>query len=805
MTNHWIDIKNSDAIIIMGSNAAENHPISFKWVTKAMENGAKLISVDPRFTRTSSKADYFAQIRPGADIAFINGMINYCIENELYNKEYVEIHTNALTKINSEFAFDESTGVFSGLANGKYDKTSWGYDLTDDNSNKFAESLDTDNSVFGLLKKHVSRYTPEKVEAITGIPQAKFLEIAAAYCATGATDKVGTIMYAMGWTQHTHGVQNVRAMAILQLLLGNIGLAGGGVNALRGESNVQGSTDHCVLYHILPGYLPCPSSAQQDLDTYVASKAAPTINPGKSTNWWQHTKKYAVSLLKDYFGENATAENEFAYHYLPKRYGDHSHIPLFEAMDEGVIKGMIALGQNPAVGGPNAEFERDALGKLDWLVVAELWETETAAFWKREGVDPSTIDTEVFLLPAAASIEKEGSITNSGRWMQWRYKAIDPPGDAMSDLWILYQLGKRVKELHQYSPLPQDKPIKALEWNYNEDAAGEPDVNECAKRINGYFLEDVVKDDGTTFAQGTLVPKFTELRDDGSTSSGNWLYCASYTEDGNMGKNRDLDNSKDTSDIGLYSKFSWCWPVNRRIIYNRASCDTDGNPWNEDKKVIWWDGEAWQGGDVRDFGTSAPEERVGAFIMKPEGLGRIFGMGRADGPLPEHYEPFESPIPGSSNPMGHSQKSNPVITVYHEPCDCEEFPYVCTTYRLVEHWQAGAMTRNLPWLAEIVPDAFCEISETLAAKIGVVTGDKVEIFNDRGKVTVFVLASNRIKSLDIAGVTDPVEVIGLPWHFGYQGIATGDSANVLTPNVGDPNTSIPEFKAFLVDIKKYEG
>jgi formate dehydrogenase major subunit len=586
----------------------------------------------------------------------------------------------------------------------------------------------------------------------------------------------------MGWTQHTVGVQNIRAMAMLQLLLGNIGLAGGGVNALRGESNVQGSTDHCILNHILPGYLPCPDASHQDLATYVASKAKDTINPGKSTNWWQHTEKYIVSLLKDYYGNHAKESNEFAYDYLPKRYGDHSHIPLFEKVNDGTIKGLICLGQNPAVGGPDAEFERNALAELNWLIVADLWETETAAFWKREGVNPKDIKTEVFLLPAAASFEKEGSITNSGRWSQWRYKSIDPPGKARSDLWILGKLGDYIKMLYSLSLNSRDNPIKHLDWDYGKNTEdGGPDVHEVAKRINGYFLQDVVVD-STTY---------------------NWLYCASYTEDGNMAARRDIsDTSNDVSDIGLYSNFSWCWPVNRRIIYNRASCDTNGDPWNPSKKVIWWDSSAgeWKGGDVRDFGTSKPSDGVGAFIMKPEGFGRIFGMGRADGPMPEHYEPFESPLSGTNNPMGHSQKSNPVVTVYHDPCECSEYPYVCTTYRMVEHWQAGAMTRNLPWLAELVPDAFAEISTTLAAKLNVVTGEKVTIWNPRGTVTVFALVSDRIKKLPVNG--QEVEVIGLPWHFGYQGIAKGDSANSLTPRVGDPNTSIPEFKAFLVDIKK---
>ncbi|MCK5009246.1 MAG: formate dehydrogenase, partial [Deltaproteobacteria bacterium] len=378
-----------------------------------------------------------------------------------------------------------------------------------------------------------------------------------------------------------------------------------------------------------------------------------------------------------------------------------------------------------------------------------------------------------------------------GRWMQWRYKAVEPVGNAKSDLWMLGKLGEMLKLMYALSVDPKDKPLKHLDWNLGTGEDGGPDVNEVARRINGYFLEDT--EDGK---KGELVPKFTMLKDDGSTSSGNWLYCASYTEGGNMGKRRDLDNSKDVSGTGLYSNFSWCWPVNRRIIYNRASCDTEGNPWNESKKILWWDGEAWQGGDVRDFGTSAPSDGVGAYIMKPEGVARIFGMGRADGPMPEHYEPFESPF---ANPMSSRQR-NPVITPFHPPGDHWQYPYVGTTYRMVEHWQAGAMTRNLPWLAELVPDMFVEISETLAADKSVVTGDRIRVYNDRGQVEAFVLVTNRIKKLSIMG--SECEVVGIPWHWGYQGLATGDSANSLTPNVGDPNTLIPEFKVFLVNIQK---
>ena len=798
MTNHWNDIANADVMMAIGSNPAENHPAAFGHITVAKERGAKLISVDPRFTRTSSKAHIFAQIRPGTDIALINGLINYAITHDpvLYNEEYVRNYTNALCKINENFDFDTVDGVFSGFTAGdpgSYDKSSWQYQLTNGN-NDFAADLNDPHCVFQLLKDHVSRYTPEKVEEITGISQAKFNNIAETYCATGAPDKAGTIMYAMGWTQHTVGVQNIRAMAILQLLLGNIGLAGGGVNALRGESNVQGSTDHCVLYHYFPGYLASSNDTDTDLATYVSNHAPTTINGDKSLNYWKNYKKFIVSLLKDYYGDNATEANDFCYDYLPKKSGDYSHISLFEAMHAGTIKGLICMGQNPAVGGPNAEFERSALEKLEWLIVADLWETETAAFWERTDATPSNIGTEVFLLPAAASFEKEGSITNSGRWSQWRYQAVRPPGVAKSDLWILGKLGQMIKLLYLTSSDDKDNPIKHLDWNYGVGSDGGPDVDEVARRINGYDL--------TT---NQLLSSFSSLKDDGTTSSANWLYCGSYTEeDGNKAKNTDItDTSNDVSDIGLYSNFSWCWPVNRRIIYNRASCNNNGDPWDPNRKVIWWDSTAgkWIRGDVPDYSeTSDPVNGLGPFIMKPEGLGRLFGMGRVDGPMPEHYEPLETPL--SNNPMGHSQLSNPCIRTWpgNVVGDVSQYPYVATTYRVTEHWQAGAMTRNLPWLCELVPNMFVEISETLAHAIGVESGDMVTVSSARGSIDAYALVTDRIKPLSINGST--VEVVGLPWHFGYKGIATGDSANCLTPHVGDPNTNIPEYKAFLVNIVK---
>ena len=683
MTNHWIDIRNSDCIMIIGSNAAENHPISFKWVTKAIGNKAKLISVDPRFTRTSSKAHIYAPMRSGTDIAFIGGVIKYVLDDMeadpgKYNMEYVREYTNASFLINEGYSFND--GLFSGYdpAARSYDKSTWQYQLDEAGIPTMDKTLLDPNCVFQLMKEHYSRYDADTVCAITGTPKDVYIQVCETYAATGAADKAGTIMYAMGTTQHTYGTQNVRSYAALQLLLGNVGVAGGGINALRGESNVQGSTDHCLLFHILPGYLKTPVASDVTLADYI-ERCTPTTNDPNSANWWQHTPKYIVSLLKAWYGDAATPGNEFCYQYLPKisrgvaypqNQGNYSWIALFEAMYAGTIKGLVCYGQNPVVGGPNANMERKALENLDWLVAIDLWETETAAFWKGDaGVNPEEINTEVFLLPAAASVEKEGSITNSGRWSQWRYKGGDPPGEAKEDLWIVNRLVLKLKELYANEGGPHAEAITKLTWNYGAD---HPDVHAVAKEINGYDL--------TT---GKLLPSFGLLKDDGTTSSGNWLYCASYTEAGNMAARRDPIDSHPAG-IGLYSNWAWCWPVNRRIIYNRASCDPEGTPWDPEHFVIKWDALAgkWVG-DVPDGGW-APGARH-PFIMKPEGHGRLFGMGLADGPFPEHYEPWESPI---ENPMS-SVQNDPVFKIWASEMDYkgtpDEYPIVATTYRLSEH------------------------------------------------------------------------------------------------------------------------
>jgi formate dehydrogenase major subunit len=752
-----------------------------------MDNGAKLISVDPRFTRTSSRADIYAPMRSGTDIAFMDGVMNYVIQNNLYNREYLVDHTNASFLVNPKFGF--SNGLFSGydVTKRKYGKDTWMYQLDAEGNPKRDSSLQDPNCVFQLLKKHLSRYTLDKVSSITGCPAATIEEVARTYGATGVKDKSGTIMYAMGTTQHTVGTQNVRTYAMLQLLLGNVGMSGGGINALRGESNVQGSTDHAILFHILPGYLKTPRVENQTLDQYL-EKWTPKSNDPKSANWWQHTPKYMVSLLKAFWGDKAQKNNEFAYQYLPKVSANYSHISMFEAMYDGMIKGLICMGQNPAVGGPNVYKERKALAKLDWLVSADLWETETAAFWSDPDVDAKKIATEVFMLPAAASMEKEGSITNSGRWSQWRYTAVHPPGDATSDLWMLDQIYKELKKVYQADPGPFPGPVVDLDWNYGPGKE-EPDPHLVAKEINGYDL-----------ATGKLVPSFGKLKDDGTTSSGNWLYCASYTEAGNMAARRDPTDAPNK--IGLYPKWSWCWPVNRRIIYNRASCDLTGKPYAPHKWVVKWTGPdtKWIG-DVPDGGWAPGTKH--SFIMKPEGHARLFGFGLADGPFPEHYEPLEAPVKNAMSP----QQTSPVIKIWagemDKVGDATQYPIIATTYRLTEHWQAGQMTRNNPWLVELMPDMFVEMSKTLAQAKGVRNGDKVRIKTARGDITAYAVVTARFKAFKLNGKA--YEEVGLPWHYGYTGLAQGCSANCLTPHVGDGNTMIPEYKAFLCDVEKEVG
>ncbi len=817
MTNHWIDIRNSDCMMIIGSNAAENHPISFKWVTEAMERGGTLINVDPRFTRTSSKADIYAPMRSGCDIAFIGGMINYVL-NDMeknpgsYNMEYVMNYTNAAFIINPGFKFDD--GMFGEVTQGEYNgsytavsKETWKY--ADTKTPATDPTLKDPMSVFQLLKKHYSRYDADTVCSITGTPKDVYLEVCQTYAATGKKGKAGTIMYAMGTTQHTYGVQNIRSYAILQLLLANMGVCGGGINALRGTSNVQGSTDMCLLEHILPGYLDVPVESDTDLQRYLkrtGKNPDAAITPvglagDKSSNWWGNADKYIVSLLKAWYGDAATPENEFGFNYLPKKSTttNYTHIGLIEAMGNGIIKGLWVWGQNPASGGPNVNGAREALAKLDWLVSVDIWLNETGEFFRRPGVNPADIDTEVFVLPAACSYEKEGSISNSGRWAQWRYKAVDPPGEAMPDMEIMDLLMHKIKQLYEADPsAPGREVVTNLVWDY-----GEINADIVAREVNGYDL--------TT---GQLVNLFTGLKADGTTTSGNWLYCNQYTEAaGNKMKRRvPVDNS--AKGVGLYSNWSWCWPFNRRIIYNRASVDLDGNPWDTEHPVTYWTGSAWapqgdlsdqKGGDVLDGGwppinVADPGARYLPFIMKPEGVARIWGYGRVDGPLPEVYEPWESPL--DKNIMSGTM-NNPCAFIgkWMNPHGTpDKYPYVGTTYRCTEHWQTGIMTRNLPWLVELMPGMYIEMGIALAEEKGIENGDKVIVSSARGDIEAVAIVTERFQPLQVGGKS--VHHIGAIWHFGYSGMAKGDSANRLTPAVGDANTTIPEYKTFLCNVEK---
>ncbi len=815
MTNHWIDIKNSDCILVMGSNAAENHPISFKYVNEAMAHGATLISVDPRFTRTSARADIYAPLRSGTDIAFLGGMIKYILDNDLYHAEYVADYTNASFIVGKAYKF--KNGLFAGYdaKKRKYDKSRWAFAKDGTGVPQMDRSLKHKRSVFQLMKKHYRRYNIKLVSQITGTPEADLRKIYKTYAATGKRGKAATIMYAMGWTQHTTGVQNIRAMAIIQLLLGNMGVAGGGVNALRGESNVQGSTDHCLLWHIWPGYLATPSTKWPKLQDYL--KRRPQSKDPLSANWWQNEPKYMVSILKSLFGDNASAANDFGYDWVPKvDAGTHySWLDLFDEMYKGTFKGFFAWGQNPACSGANAGKNRKAFEKLDWMVNVNLFGNETGSFWKAPGVDPAKIKTEVFMLPAAVSVEKEGSITNSGRWMQWRYQGPKPMGDSRPDGDIIMELGHKIIELYKKEGGTFTQPLTNLKWDYL--TAGQYDPHKVAKQINGYFLKDVTLK-GKTYRKGSLVPSFAFLQADGSTSSGNWLYCNSYTEKGNMAARRSHKDA--VNGIGLYPQFAWCWPVNRRIIYNRASVDVTGQPWDHKDWVIRFVGEAKAGkyvskkwiGDVPDGGWyplrnpdgSARADAKHPFIMRPHGHAQIFGPGRADGPLPEHYEPLECPVERNfMNP----QYINPTAPVYKADTDafatCDpRFPYVATTYRVVEHWQTGVMTRPQSWLMEAQPQVFVEMSEQLAKLRGIKNGQRVKVSSARGALEATAIVTKRLQPFRISGTT--VHQVGIPWHFGWRWPQSGaeESANLLTPAVGDPNTRIPETKAFMVNVTR---
>jgi formate dehydrogenase major subunit len=803
MTNSWTDIRNTDLVVIMGGNAAEAHPCGFKWVTEAKANrGAKLIVVDPRFTRSASVADVYAPIRQGSDIAFLLGVINYCIQNDKVQWEYVKTFTNAPYLVKDGFGYQD--GLFTGYDESRrdYDRSTWEYQAGSDGYVMTDETLSHPRCVWNLLKTHAAVYTPEMVERICGTPRDKFLKIAAMIAETSAPNKAMTSMYALGWTQHSKGSQNIRAMAMLQLVLGNIGARGGGMNALRGHSNIQGLTDLGLMSNMLPGYLTLPTDREVDLSAYMSSRSFKPLRPNQ-TSYWQNYRKFFVSFQKAMWGRAATAENDYAYDYLPKLdVPAYDVLRAFELMHLGRMNGYFCQGFNPLLAFPNRKKLAAALAKLKYLVVMDPLDTETARFWENHGafnqVDPSQINTEVIQLPTTCFAEDEGSLTNSGRWLQWHWAGGTPPGEAKRDTWIMAQIYLRLKALYQQEGGPVPGPIVDLHWPYKDPA--DPTAQELAKEINGYATEDVTDPNDPTHVvlqKDKQVPNFAVLRDDGKTASGCWIYSGCYTEAGNNMARRD---NSDPDDAGFYLNWAFAWPANRRILYNRASADLSGKPWDPNRKVITWNGQSWSGYDVPDIAPNAKPDVVGPFIMNPEGTARLFTRGMMrDGPFPAHYEPFESPV---LNPVAPRIRGNPVARVFRGDMeqfgDPGEFPYAATSYRLTEHFHYW--TKHNRVNAGLQPEFFVEIGEELAREKGITSGGWVRVWSKRGSVTAKAVVTKRISALWCDG--QQVHIVGIPLHWGFTGVAKkGFGPNSLTPYVGDANIETPEYKAFLVDIE----
>ncbi len=790
----------------MGGNAAEAHPCGFKWVTEAKHSrGAKLIVVDPRFTRSASVADFYAPIRQGSDIAFLNGVINQCILNDKVQWDYVKAFTNATYVVKEGFEYKD--GLFTGYDEQKrdYNKSTWDYELGDDGYVK--SDIDHPRSVWNLLKKHVSIYTPEMVERICGTPKDKFLQVAKMIGETSAKDKYMTSMYALGWTQHSKGSQNIRTMAMLQLILGNIGVRGGGMNALRGHSNIQGLTDIGLMSHLIPGYLTIPVEAESSFDVYMSTRGFKPLRPDQMS-YWQNYKKFFVSFQKSMWGDAATKDNNWAYDWLPKLdVPAYDVLRAFELMFQGRMTGYFCQGFNPLLAFPNRKKLTAALSKLKWLVIMDPLETETARFWENHGeyndVDSSKIQTEVIQLPSTCFAEDTGALVNSGRWLQWHWAGGTPPGEAKSDVWMMAQIFKRLKALYQKEGGAFSDPIVNLTWNYQDP--DEPKPEELAREMNGSALETVPDPSDPAkppiLEKGKQLPGFAALRDDGTTACACWIYSGSFTEAGNQMARRD---NSDPSGLGTYAKWTWSWPVNRRILYNRASADMTGKPWDESRKLLEWDGSKWTGDDVPDIAPNAKPDVVGPFIMNQEGTARLFARGTMrEGPFPTHYEPFESPV---VNPIAPKIRGNPVARVFshdlEEFGDAKEFPYAATSYRLTEHFHYW--TKHNTINAALQPEFFVEIGEALAQEKGIKTGSMVRVWSKRGSVKAKAVVTKRIQPLTCDGKT--VHVIGIPLHWGFMGAAKkGFGPNSLTPYVGDANAETPEFKAFLVDIEPIAG
>jgi formate dehydrogenase major subunit len=803
MTNTWQDIKNANVVLVMGGNAAEAHPCGFKWVIEAkIENHAKLVVVDPRFTRTASVADLYAPIRPGTDIAFLSGVIRFLLEKDAIQHDYVRAYTNAGLIVQEGFDFQD--GLFTGYKEDtrSYDKSSWDYELDDQGYAQVDDTWQNPRCVINLLRKHVDRYTPEMVSRICGTPQETFLQICSLFATTAAPDKALTSMFALGWTQHSVGSQNIRTMAMVQLLLGNIGVAGGGMNALRGHSNIQGLTDVGLLSASMPGYLTMPQEHETTFEQYMATRQFKPLRPGQ-TSYWQNYGKFFVSFQKAIYGDAAQTSNNWAYDWLPKLDNDgYDILRAFEMMANGQINGYICQGFNPMQAFPDRNKIRRALSKLKFLVVMDPLDTETSRFWENFGPqnpsDPASIQTEVFQLPTTCFAEENGSLVNSSRWLQWHWKAADPPGEAQSDIWIMSGLFHRMREMYRKVSGAFPDPILNLTWNYTNPT--DPDPEELAKDMNGRALADIKDATGAvTLHNGQLLDGFAQLRDDGTTASGCWIFSGCYTEKGNQMARRD---ATDPREQGIAPNWAWSWPANRRILYNRASADVAGKPWNPSKPIIEWDGSQWVGIDVPDYSpTTKPSDGVGPFIMNAEGVGRLFARNTmAEGPFPEHYEPFESPAPNVLHPNVHS---NPAARVFADDRaafgSSADFPYVATTYRLTEHFHFW--TKHALINAILQPEEFIEIGESLAKEKGIEQGGWVRLSSKRGMIVCKAYVTKRIRPLIVDG--KPTHVIGVPIHWGFTGQARkGYGANTLTPFVGDANTETPEFKAFLVNVEK---
>ena len=864
-------MEQSDCIVFEGSNMAECHPVAFRWPMRAKtEHGAKLIHVDPRFTRTSAMCDIYAPIRAGSDIAFLGGVINYVINNERWKtdtffREYLLNYTNAACIVRDDFkGAEDLDGVFSGLMEYKKNEAGWPYDgfvgQYETDSWQYARhgeeygqprggeenaapgrkeaqtrprpdqplesvirslrrpaplwdlTLKNPRCVFQLVKKHFSRYTPEMVEQVTGCPQDTFMKVAETILENSGRERTTSFAYAVAWTQHTNGPQVIGCCALLQLLLGNMGRPGGGIMALRGHASIQGSTDVPTLYHSIHGYMPAPSGVKdhQTVRDYLATE-------GVATSYWANMPKFLVSYLKSMYGDAATSENDFGYDWHPKISGDHSHMPMFVAMADGRVKGMLCIGQNPATS-LNAALERRGMRSLEWLVVKDNFLTETATYWKRAPeveageVTPADVNTEIFFFPSAQVAETEGSFTNTQRLLQWHFKAAEPPGQCRSDTWFTHQLALRLKKLYADSDLPRDQAFKNLTWDFEPDQTdkqsdgdGEPDVHKVLREINGYVT-------GNT---GRHLAGFDELKDDGSTTCASWIYCGVYpAPDRNLAARKEPDPP---GVPGSHRNWGWAWPANRRVLYNRASADLQGRPWSEQKKWVWWDGGRWTGYDTPDFpetkspNTPADPRGIGLaahsgrqpFLMIPDGMGWLYNpSGLLDGPLPTHYEPAESPVRNAL----YKQQSSPVLKYWkHDQNPLADvadprFPYVITTYRLTEHYLSGVMSRWNPWLAELMPELFIELSPELAAEKGIRNTDWVRISTPRAHIRAKALVTRRMRPFRLSGKV--VHQVGMPWHWGWEGLATGDVTNTLTALVGDPNVSIHEGKAFVCNVEK---